>query len=91
MYVDVKHGEVNRNRINLKLREGENMYEHILKLNSIIENQNKIILNLTIINLEYNNIITNLNQTITNNLIEIKNQINLNQISMPDNIKNLEY
>ena len=44
--------------------------EAIVKLNTIIENQYKIILNLTNIKLENNNIITNLNLTITNNLIE---------------------
>ena len=47
-------------------------------------------MNLTNINLENNNIITNLNLTISNNLIEIKNQIQLNQISMQDIIKTLE-
>ena len=41
----------------------------IIKLNTIIDNQNKIILNLTNINIENNNIITNLNLTISNSQI----------------------
>ena len=73
-----------------KIKNNELQEEVIIKLNTIIENQNKIILNLTNINLENNNIITNLNLTISNNLIEIKNQIQLNQISMQDTIKTLE-
>ena len=73
-----------------KIKNNELQEEVIIKLNTIIENQNKIILNLTNINLENNNIITNLNLTISNNLIDIKNQIQLNQISMQDTIKPLE-
>ena len=61
-----------------KIKNKELQEEAILKLNTIIENQNKIILNLSNINLENNNIITNLNLTISNNLIEIKNQVQLN-------------
>ena len=73
-----------------KIKNNELQDEIIVKLNTIIENQNQIILNLTNINLENNNIITNLNLTITNNLIEIKNQINSNQITMQDNINKIE-
>ena len=73
-----------------KIKNNKLHEEVIIKLNTIIENQNKIILNLTNINLENNNIITNLNLTISNNLLEIKNQIQLNQISIQDTIKTLE-
>ena len=63
-----------------KIKNNELQEDVIIKLNTIIENQNKLILNLTNINLKNNNIITNLNLTISNNLIEIKNQIQLYQI-----------
>ena len=41
-----------------KIKNNELQEEVIIKLNTMIDNQNKIILNLTNINLENNNIIT---------------------------------